>query len=161
LGKGALTRAGFSLATHYPLVFTEADISTTLASYIFAGHSLFGPIISTTPPPNGPVLIASDDYDVPNSGIMLGSGATVGLGRSLFNVTSSATNGAFPVTLNSSQTTLADFVGNDVPITTLNDGSITITASPTVPEPSSVILFGIGLGTSLLGYVYRRRHHAT
>jgi PEP-CTERM motif len=144
-GGTAVAIGGFSFGlsvTNTDITFTSADISTA-SSYIFLGHSLFGPIISTTPPPNGQVVIASDNYDVNNSGIMLASGATVGLGRVLFDVSSVAAGGAFPVSLtNFPATSLSDFGGNDVPITALRDGSITIAG---VPEPTSLTLFGVGI----------------
>jgi hypothetical protein len=157
-GGAAVALGGFSFGlstANTDITFTAADINTSPA-YIFAGHSLFGPVISTTPPPNGQVVIASDSYDVPNSGIMLASGATVGLGRVLFDVSPSAAAGVFPVVLTGFPTTsLNDFVGNDVPVTSLKNGSITISSA--VPEPASLSLVGFGFATLLV----RARRRAT
>jgi hypothetical protein len=156
-GGAAVNLAGFSFGlsvTDADISFTNVDINTTLLAYIFAGHSLFGPDISTTPPPSGQVVIASDNYDVANSGIVLASGATVGLGRVLFDVSSSASPTTALVTVTSFPTTsLSDFQGNDVRITTFQNGSITI--SP-VPEPSTLYLTALG-GVALLGIARRRR----
>jgi hypothetical protein len=138
--------------------FQQADVMTA-NPYIFAGDSLFGPIISTSAP--GPVLDASDVFDVIDSGVTLGPGTTVGLGRVFFDVSPSATPGSvLPVLLQGSdiQTSLADFAGNDVAITTLNDGSITLSSGGTaaVPEPSKWALLGMAAAT-LAGWQWRRR----
>ncbi|WP_435016779.1 PEP-CTERM sorting domain-containing protein [Tundrisphaera sp. TA3] len=139
-GPGSVTIAGFSfgLTTSPGITFTEAD--TSVASYIFAGRSLFGPIISITPP--GTTLEASDNWDTPNAGVVLASGATVGLGRVLFNA---AAAGQFPVALQVFPTTsLSGPTGANIPITTRNNGVITV-GTQAVPEPSSAALLGLGL----------------
>jgi len=131
-GPAAVTVGGFSFqirATAAGINFTAATIDTTSAPYIFNGHSLFGPTINTT---SGATLIASDDYDVAGSGVMVAAGATVGLGHVSFNVgteSGSVTFGPYPAT------SLADASGNNIPITTLIGGTITVTS---VPEPSSL-----------------------
>jgi hypothetical protein len=149
---------GFSVSNTH-ITFTQVDIFTTPSAYIFAGHSFLGPIISFNG--TGQSMEAGDVYDVPNSGITLAAGNTVGLGRIFFNIDATAPSSVNPVVLNSSQTNLSDSAGGNVPVTTLNNGSITIigAASP-VPEPATVLLAGISLGTSLLTYVCRRRRCA-
>jgi PEP-CTERM motif len=129
---------GFSVADPH-VVFTSATINT-VSPYIFSGHSLFGPNIATTS--GGQTLVASDNYDLPNAGATVGTGATVGFGHVFFDV-SGAPLGPIAVTLIANDTSLADAQGNNIPAR-LVDGTITITQSE-VPEPSSLILLALGL----------------
>jgi hypothetical protein len=144
-GTGSVDIGGFSfgLSTSLPITFTSATISTTLAPYIFAGDSLFGPIISTVPPPSGQSLMASDNYDIALSGITLASGATVGLGHVIFD----AGLGIYPVAVNLMDfpfTSLSDLSGADVPITRLVNGTISLRGN-SVPEPSTLALTVLGV----------------
>jgi hypothetical protein len=153
-GSSAVSLGGFSFGLSVSdshIVFTQADVFT-VKPYIFAGHSLFGPIISNAG--SGQSLVASDFYDVANSGISLAGGTTVGLGDVVFNVLASAAPGAvFNVTLDPFSTSLADFAGNNVPITTLSNGSITTAGAPTVPEPPTLVLVVAFLATCLVVHV--------
>jgi hypothetical protein len=153
-GSAAVALGGFSLGLSVSdpnIVLTQVDISTT-NPYVFAGHSLFGPIISN--PAGGQSIVAGDLYDVPNSGILLAGGSTVGLGDVVFNVLGSATAGAvITITLDPFATSLTDFAGNGVPITSLTDGSITLASSAATPEPPAIVLVVSFLGTCLLGHV--------
>ncbi len=134
-GPLPITVAGFSFgitAADPAINFTEANISTTVDTYIFNGDSLFGPIVNTF---TGQTLEASDFSASPSTNI--GSGVTVGLGHILFDVASGATPGPIAVTFEDGPTTsLADAVGNDIAFTTV-PGAITITSPNTVPEPST------------------------
>lgn len=115
------------------ITFTSATTSTT-APYIFAGHSLFGPVINTSA---GATLLASDLDDRP-AGATVAAGATVGLGRVLFNVGFRA--GTFPVTLSGfPNTSLSDPTGANLVITQMKNGTI-----GAVPEPSSLALLALG-----------------
>jgi hypothetical protein len=143
-----VTIAGFSfgLTTAPAITFTEANTSAT--SYIFAGNSAFGPIISTTPPPSGQTLLASDNFGTANAGVSIGVNGVVGLGRVVFNA---GAVGTYSVTLDRLFTSLSAPNGDDVPVTTVVGGVITVTSAPTtvVPEPSSVAMAAIGLGCAL------------
>jgi hypothetical protein len=151
-GPSAVSIGGFSfeLTTSFEITFTLANISTSTSPYIFVGHSLFGPVISTTGP--GQTLDASDVYDVAGSGTTVASGATVGLGQVLFNV--GGATGQFAVTLAGYPLTgLSSPQGVNVPFTSEVNGTITVAS---VPEPSSVALMGVGL-TILAGLARPRR----
>jgi hypothetical protein len=151
-GPNSVTIGGFAfgLSTTVPITFTAANISTSTAPYIFTGHSLFGPVISTTPA--GQTLEASDNFDVVNAGTTVSAGATVGLGHVLFNVGS--TPGIFVVTLAAfPSTSLSSPSGGNVPFTREVNGTITVGV---VPEPSSVTLMGVGLAF-LAGLARSRR----
>lgn len=126
----------FDFSTSSPYItFTEATTSTTTAPYIFAGNSLFGPIVSTTPPPNGQTVIASDLAVC--CGTVVGPNSTFALGEVEFQTAAGAPSGSAILVLNASGTSLSDSSGNLIPITTLTNGSITVTASA-VPEPSTL-----------------------
>ncbi len=164
-GPSAVSLGGFSFGlttANSNITFTQANVSTT-TPYIFPGaNSLFGPVISTTPPPAGQTVIASD---LGISGVSLGVGNSVGLGHVLFDVSAGAANGTFPVTLTPFPTTsLSDPNGNDVPVTSLVNGSITITGGTNggggtgVPEPSTLLMLTL---SGPVVWLARRRRRAT
>jgi hypothetical protein len=144
-GPSAIMIAGFSfgISTANPdISFTDANISTT-DSYIFVGNSLFGPDL--TGPTSGQSLVTSDTFSIPFSGITLNAGTTVGLGHIIFDVAGTATGGVFPVTFAPfPSSSLSGPDGNNIPIDTLSNGQITITAAA-VPEPSSLRLLVAGI----------------
>jgi hypothetical protein len=154
-GPSAVTVGGFTFeitTTDANITFTVIDFSTTPSPYIFAGQSLFGPALSTLP--QGQTMDAQDVFAIFNSGATLASGATVGLGRALFNVASNAVLGPFAVTFVSGATSLADAAGSNLPISTPTAWQITVTTGTTAtPEPSSVLM----LGSVLLFLGWKRR----
>ncbi|NDQ58860.1 MAG: PEP-CTERM sorting domain-containing protein [Acidipila sp.] len=129
----------FEISTSSAVVaFTGADTATQLNPYIFAGNSLFGPNITVAN--TGGILSASDIFGVPAAGVLLGAGATVGLGRLWFNVSSTATSQLVNLTFTGFPATgLSDEFGNNVAVATLTGGQVNIIAT-TTPEPSSLTL---------------------
>lgn len=142
-GAGSISVDSFSFeaSTSNPdIVFTSADTSTALEPYIFAGNSLFGPVISTAV---GQSVLASDIGVVP---VTVAGGGSVGLGRLLFNVTAGASPGSFPVTLDPIATSLSDPAGAAIPITLAAGDIVIAPINPSVPEPSSQLLFVAAMG---------------
>jgi hypothetical protein len=67
------------------------------------------------------------------------------LGHIIFDVAGTATGGDFPVTFAPfPSSSLSGPAGNNIPIDTLSNGQITITAAA-VPEPSSRLLLLAGI----------------
>jgi hypothetical protein len=134
------------------VTFTSADIST-VDPYIFAGNSLFGPVISTTSPGQS---ITASDLDAAG-GAIVAAHSTVGLGEVLFNIAPDATSGIASLVLDGAGTSLSDVAGANIPITTLIDGQITITTGATVPEPSLLAPLALLFAAAAL---LRRRQRA-
>ncbi len=156
-GPSAVTVGGFSFGVstaNAGITFTTATINTA-SPYVFAGHSLFGSPIDTS---TGTSLIASDLYDIIGSGGTVAAGATVGLGRVLFNVAPGTPAGLNVVTVAAFPTTsLSDVNGIDLAFTRAN-GSITVTgANQPVPEPATLLVFAVA---GACGWVARRRRSA-
>ena len=156
-GVASVNIAGFSFGVSTmgtDITFTLADVNTVVLPYIFAGHSLFGPNISTS---TGHSLTASD-LDSNPSGTDVGPASTVALGRLLFDVAPGAAAGPHTVTITPFPTTsLTDSNGINVPITTLVDGTIIVTAGPQlVPEPASLTSAAVALAAGAWLFVRRR-----
>jgi len=132
------------LSSSSDVTFTDATTASG-APYIFGADSLFGPDIiglgSTATDLN------ASDLDLLGS-TALEAGATVGLGHVLFNVSPTAPTEDVSFNLAGFPgTSLADDLGNDIPIQSLIGGQLGINgAATTVPEPSSLALLATGLG---------------
>jgi hypothetical protein len=137
------------------VTFTDADIMTANNPYIF-GSNTGAPPLSFDPFPNT-AFTASDIYTIPNSGVALGAGQTVGLGRVTFDVALSA-GGIVPVTIVPNFTdSVLDPNGDPInlPYEFVN-GSIDVTATA-VPEPPSLVLALFGIMAACLGRFCRAR----
>ena len=145
LAVGAFT---FEVASVSDIILADADFTTAAVPYIFAGDSLIGPsILGAT---SGQDLTA---FDLGAAGdVTIPSGATVSLGRVLYDVSPSAAPGIFTVSLINTGTSLSDALGDSVTIDTLTNGQLEIT---TTPEPASLALVGVGL--ALAGGLWRKR----
>jgi hypothetical protein len=149
--------ASFSFEISVPVSsgvsFSGADTNTSTASYIFAGNSGFGPNIATA---TGTTLDASDLAVVGST--TLGTGATLALGRVIFDVASSAPLGQVTVSLTGfPATSLTDPNLGNIVIDTLNNGTIDVTSGGVVPEPTSIVSATLGLfGGALLIWRARR-----
>lgn len=141
-GGSAVTVAGFSFGLSVAtanLIFTAVDDST-VNSYVFANHSLFGPDISVQPPNlPGQTLEALDSYDTPNAGATVAAGATVGLGKVTFNISSNAPFGPIAVSLIPAADSLSDQNGAGIAFTG-SSGTVLV-----VPEPGLGALVGLAL----------------
>jgi hypothetical protein len=143
LNTGPDTAIGsFSFALSVPsnsgITFTRVDTRTV---YIFAFSGL-GPDI-TNPTPQAPgTAIAGSDFTTRPGGEIISHNETLALGRVLFTVSPSLQRGTVPVSLSPFPlTSLSDAsvpIPNNIPITRLINGSIT------VPEPPALVLAGIG-----------------
>jgi hypothetical protein len=138
-GGMAVTVGGFSwdiTTANTDITFTNADTSP-VTPYIFTSDSFDNdnsfPLFTNSLP--GQEVAASDFSDA--SGDSVGAGATVGVGRVMFDIANGATTGPFAVTFQdlSGTNSLSDNNGGGLPFTT-QDGTITITSTTTVPEPS-------------------------
>jgi hypothetical protein len=157
-GSTTVNVAAFSfeltVAASSGVTFTGADYNTT-QTYIFAGNSFEGPniVFNNT----GTTL---DAFDLAVSGsTALGPGSIFGLGLVSFDVASSAPTGAVTVSLTpypSTSLTAPDL--SNIPINTLNNGTITISGS-IVPEPSA--LFSASLGILGGAWLIWRRQRTT
>jgi PEP-CTERM motif-containing protein len=144
-GPASLSLGGFS----FEIEVTDPDITSALATtamvapYVFAGNSLYGPIISTSVP--GEILDVLDLWSGVGGGATIAAGATMGLGHVFFDVSAGDSSGLVPVTLSPfPATTLSDPEDRNVSVDELANGSITIAGSA-VPEPSALTLVLLGL----------------
>jgi hypothetical protein len=157
-GPSSVDVAAFSFEISVPsasgVTLTGADINTSLATYIFDGNSAQGPNIATA---TGTTLDASDN--AASGSTTLGAGVTLGLGRVFFDVASSA-SGVVPVTLSDfPATSLTAPTGDNIPINTLTNGTITITSPAAVPEPSTLVSASV-LGILGGAWLIRRQGRA-
>lgn len=143
-GPASLSLGAFSFeidVTDPQITFTSAS-TATVVPYVFAGNSLFGPIISTSAPAQ-----TRDGSDLWSGvgGATVAAGATVGLGHVFFDISAGDSSGSMTVMLSPfSATSLSDPLGVNISVNTLTNGSITIAGAP-VPEPSAPTLVLVGL----------------
>jgi hypothetical protein len=132
------------------LSFTAVNTSTTLAPYIFAGNSAFGPDISVQPPNlPGQNLEAQDIANAPGSFTVVGTGATVGLGHVVFNLSPSTPAGPILVSFIPADDSLSDQNGNSITGFSVVNGTVTVTGTAPIPEPATTAIVGIFLAALL------------
>jgi hypothetical protein len=159
-GAASITVAGFSFqiaTTDADILFTDANASTVAAAYIFGGgDSFFGPDLA-------PGFVPADslnalDLSFSGTGTVLNPGATVSLGRVLFDVANNASAGPFTMTFSGGATfnNLSDALGNNIAIDSLNDAQITTLVS-SVPEPGTPLLLVGSMALLWFGRRFRRR----
>ena len=163
-GPSAVTIGSFSFglqANTNNVTFTRATTATNSSPYIFGAFSLFGPDITTSTGTTPPSITASDVFAIAGAGATLGAGVTAGLAHVIFNVGSAV--GLTVLTFQASNTFLDDPFGNDLTITTLSSGTITVngivTPPAAVPEngAGSAILLLLGLAALPLASSATRR----
>lgn len=149
----------FSISTITSNIDFTSATSNTSAPYLFAGDSgdflLLG--LTTINSTSGQSLLASD-FSFSGLGDAVDAGATVGLGEVFFDVAAGTAAGPYTVTFDSIATSLSDPAGNNIPISALDNGTITVTPSGSaVPEPSTLLLFSTGLTLLAARTMGRRR----
>ncbi len=144
------------LSSSSDVTFTDATTASG-TPYIFGADSLFGPDII------GPSSTATDlnasDLDLLGS-VALDPGTTLALGHVLFDISPTAlTQGVNFSLAGFPGTSLADDLGNDIPIQNFTGGKFEINAPVApVPEPASLALLLIGLlGAGFLRWRDRTR----
>jgi hypothetical protein len=146
------------LTSSSDVTFTDATTATG-TPYVFGSNSLFGPDII------GPGSTATDlsasDLDAVGS-VSLDSGATVGLGHVLFDVSPTAQGQIVNFSLvGFPGTSLSDDLGNDIPIQNLTGGQFTINGPvSSVPEPGTLILLFVTLPLFFCWRVVRVWHRS-
>lgn len=133
--------AGFSVelavAPSSGVSFTAASALTTTAPYIFTTLQL--PPLTFSSFPNYD-FIASDSYLSSPGYVTLSAPVTVGLENVSFAVAAGTPAGDVPVSILGIGVTteILDNNGNPIPFDAMN-GTITVTSSTVVPEPSSLV----------------------
>lgn len=155
LGTAPVDVEAFSFeinTTSSDITFQQATTGTTIDPYIFAGNSLFGPVISTSAP--GQTLDASDVASAPNSFTVVNPGASFGLGLISFDVAPGAPSQVAPVTFNTdiAFTSVSDQFGNLLPLG-FASGNITVSSVSSMPEPAT----GMLLIAPLAGLLWSKR----
>jgi len=137
------------------ITLKQATTATLLSPYVFAGNSLFGPIISTLTPG-----LHMDGSDVPANFMAqtIAPQVTFGLGEVSFDVAPGAPAEILQIMFNATDTSAQDQNFTDIPLTFVN-GEITIRSA--TPLPATLPLFATGLGAlGLLGWRRRRKVRA-
>jgi len=116
------------------VTFEESTTATSLFPYIFAGNSIFGPVISTSAP--GQTLDASDVAAGVGTFTVINPGSSFGLGKVFFDVAPGASAEVAPVDFNTSTalTSVLDQFGNLLTLD-FSNGQITISAAARSPSP--------------------------
>lgn len=142
-GPSSVGAFSFEISATSPLIiFTSATYGTKVGPYIFSGSSFdqdFGLSLSTA---TGTSLEASDLYDGLGAAT-IAPGATLGLGRILFNIAPGTAGGSIPLTLAGFPfTSFSDAAGGNL-LFTGNNGTVTVTAAS---EPTMISLLVVALG---------------
>jgi hypothetical protein len=164
-GPGALSVAAFSFEVSVAdpdITLTGADFSTNVSPYVFAGDSFCEinsfPLNFVNIDGYSPQILDASDVTNDATGVNVASGASVDLGRVLFDVANPAQAGQFAVSFtgevsnvaNANNLSTPDGVG--ISVDSFSGATISVSA---VPEPSSPLL--ALLAVQLVGPFTRRR----
>jgi hypothetical protein len=143
-GLSGVSFTNVSIATVTPYIYGALSATTAGSTFTF----------STFPG----TQFETFDFILTLGATTINSGDVFGLVNVQYSVASNATPGASGTLAFGPDSSLADAAGNNVVFTPQN-GSITISSSTAIPEPSGVILLAVGCATVLVGSA-RRRFHA-
>jgi hypothetical protein len=134
--------------------FTNVSINTT-APYIYGANSATtgGSTFTFSTFPG--TQFETFDFLLTLGAQTINPGDVFGLVDVQYSVAANATPGASGTLAFGPDTSLADASGNNVVFTAQN-GSITISSSTAIPEPSTAILLAVGCATVLVGSARRR-----
>jgi hypothetical protein len=157
IGAGSVQLSAFNFViqtSSSDITLKQATTATLLSPYVFAGNSLFGPVISTSAP--GQSLSASD-LPANTNATVIGSLVTFGLGEVSFDVAPGAPAEILSIVFNtnSNNTSALDPSGALIPLD-FSNGQITIRSA--TPLPAALPLFATGIGgLGLLGWRRKRK----
>lgn len=159
-GDQDIALGGFNLALAAGgpgILLTTADYLTT-DPYLFGTDGVQGENLLFDPPPAG-ADIAAFDISSLLEGTVLGAGQTMGLARIGFNALSV---GIFSVSLLGYPETAftdLDSIDTDPAQTFWTNGQVTVRlSSAAIPEPSTLVLMGLGLAGGAAAHAVRRSH---
>jgi hypothetical protein len=136
--------------------FTLASIGTLVDPYIYVNSGTLngGGPLSTDTFPNTTFQAIDSEFQSPGFRT-IGPGNIFGIVHVGYSITGNAALGLRSLVLGPN-TGLSDINGASIPFTGTN-GSITVTAAPSSPEPSSLLLLASGMGLGLVVYARRKR----
>ena len=147
--------------------FTNVSTSTVTDPYLFTGMdtvvSLGYATFTNDSLPTGNLSVADTLFTDPYKEVL--SGASYGLALVSYKVDSNATAGSYNIEINPASSALYDAASNDISggktdFYSFQNATITVSAATSVPEPSSLMLAGLGSLTALV-LSYRVRHQKT
>jgi hypothetical protein len=152
LGGSSFGVASFTFELSVPsgtgVQFTDATTATVGAPYLFEGTGGAsvdpGFTLSLDSFPNTGFIGSDTEFTFPS--ITVDPAQTFSLGLISYAVAANALPGNVPISFVAAGTSLADASGGPIPFNTDSRNGVI-----PVPEPSSLVLALIGLGTSLLG----------
>ena len=140
-GLSGVSFTNVSIATVTPYIYGALSATTAGSTFTF----------STFPGTQFEVF----DFILTLGAVTIGPGDVFGLVNVQYSVAANATPGASGTLTFGPDTSLADAAGGNVDFTAQN-GSITISSSSAVPEPSGAILLAVGCATVMVGSGRRR-----
>jgi len=165
-GPGSISVAGFNFevsVTNPDITLTGADFSTVAFPYIFAGNSFDQNNLLTLNYTSGQTLDASDTSN-DGTGVTLAPGDSLALGDVLFSIANPAAAGPFTVSFSgglgpSGANNLSDpSSGNAINVDDSFSGTISISGTSTVPEPSTSLPLAAALLIAAF-FAHKRRRH--
>lgn len=169
-GASAISVAAFDFevqVTDSDITLTGADFNTGATPYIFPLSDSFVALNSLTLNFTSGSYLDGSDATNDATDVTVGAGDTVALGDVLFNVAAGATPGPFAVAFSCTPTpgvladcnNLADAEGDLISVDTFDSGTIQISSTSAVPEPSTALPLAAALLAATV-FVRKRRRSA-